>query len=973
MSERIPELRHDELRSELRARFQDEQPQFPRRLLALQGRCEPGVIEVAELGPVEVVPVGSEIELRSKLPDPHDEPSPRVFMIGYPVVELPLDLQGRFIKRKVYRIDRAERLLRLFGGGGPRSLVSIEPKLVHSPLGRYLASSGFQNLELGDARVTLDLAFQRWLEVRWGLRGAQGRDVLMAWAGSNGRHEDFRAATDPDKVPEARGLLEALDEYLTRSLGEVAKLVFHCWMAGKGRALLELAVLCECFASASADEPTPNLEVLMVQAEHRDKVVQTAADVELLARNARALGESIETALLVLSEHDRELAHRVIMAADASIPANKREEYLASPRLPSSWKLRLERLGAALESGAQHPTQQSFELAEQRMRELTRHRWADGKEQVRTLEQAEMALRLLAWLVVRTDKQRNTQGRQAWSESEALASWYAQEGGRIDLARRRARGAGAGQFGIGVEAVLARVDTIRDELDHRFAKGLPDWLEAKRPTRRLLPIHQAAEVFGAEFLTSGPLGSKRRLLVLLIDGMAWAQAVELLDSLDTGGALGWQPLVWNGKLNQLEPGDFFTPVVAGLPTVTEASRAAFFGGQPLTGTRKLAGDDKKRWAAHPAFQTIGAGPLFLRGDGFDPNGAPTSAALTAIADTDKPVVSMVINAIDEALKGDTQDEAVWTSDRILPLRPLLEAARDAGRTVLLVSDHGNVSGQRFRHAGVQSEGKPRYRMQKQSDTVREFELVIPIEHAYLPGVEAASGVVMITDDAHRYSGGSSHGEHGGASLAEVLVPTILIGPELLHTPAAKDIDEELATRPAPRPAWWYREIRETKGRQEAIAKGLAELSKSQSEKVQLDLVVDQQQVEAQRAEVVRQLDQKLAKAKGKGRKRSEASQETTALLDALEKSPLFLARARDQHARDELLTALEYLLERGGRASDEAFALRMERARARIAGLVSTLSEMLNMDGYEVLAHDAAAKQVWVDEARLRELYGLRR
>jgi hypothetical protein len=42
-----------------------------------------------------------------------------------------------------------------------------------------------------------------------------------------------------------------------------------------------------------------------------------------------------------------------------------------------------------------------------------------------------------------------------------------------------------------------------------------------------------------------------------------------------------------------------------------------------------------------------------------------------------------------------------------------------------------------------------------------------------------------------------------------------------------------------------------------------------------------------------------------------------------------------------------------------------------VAGLVSTISQVLNVDGYEVLSHDTRAKQVRLDRELLVQGFGL--
>jgi hypothetical protein len=66
---------------------------------------------------------------------------------------------------------------------------------------------------------------------------------------------------------------------------------------------------------------------------------------------------------------------------------------------------------------------------------------------------------------------------------------------------------------------------------------------------------------------------------------------------------------------------------------------------------------------------------------------------------------------------------------------------------------------------------------------------------------------------------------------------------------------------------------------------------------------------------------------------------------------------------------VEFLLERRGVASGEAFAAGMNEHAWRVGGLVSKLQEVLNVEGYQVLRYDAAARQVYLDREKLAQQF----
>lgn len=94
---------------------------------------------------------------------------------------------------------------------------------------------------------------------------------------------------------------------------------------------------------------------------------------------------------------------------------------------------------------------------------------------------------------------------------------------------------------------------------------------------------------------------------------------------------------------------------------------------------------------------------------------------------------------------------------------------------------------------------------------------------------------------------------------------------------------------------------------------------------------------------------------------------------ALSRSRVFLSSARDgADRRDQVLRAVDFLARRDGHCAplqELAAALGCQPVRA--PGLISVLSEVLNVDGYVVLRSDAVNRQVVLDVETLRSLFDL--
>jgi hypothetical protein len=87
------------------------------------------------------------------------------------------------------------------------------------------------------------------------------------------------------------------------------------------------------------------------------------------------------------------------------------------------------------------------------------------------------------------------------------------------------------------------------------------------------------------------------------------------------------------------------------------------------------------------------------------------------------------------------------------------------------------------------------------------------------------------------------------------------------------------------------------------------------------------------------------------------------------RSGVLVTRAPDPTERETCVRAITFLLARGGMAAAPAFAAEMNRMPRSVAGLVSKIQEVLNVDGYEVIRFDAPSMQVRLDTAKLSALF----
>lgn len=882
---------------------------------------------------VRVVPVRGELDLRRRLLGVDD--GDRVAFLVPWTVTMPLDLQGRFAKNgRVFRVSRDVRIRSLFGAAEDDGTVS------GTPLAEYLlAHHADDAFPIAGGRLTSDAMWAGWLERAWGLDagGELALDVLLGWAALDGRGGQFT------ETMTARGAARVRDEllaHLERKLGPAGPVVWRAWEAGRGAAALELALVIGALGAAATADPAVRTWVRMTVSHALGGEVAT----EALAR----MGETADTALRYVERRaGADWVRRFVLGADQRAGDEElRPHLLGSPRLPSAWRGRLDRLGESLAALAAAPSVAGARDAIERLRALQGHEQFSRPEQTAVVRRAEMAVRLGAWLAARPDREL-TPATTPFGDVEALASWYVREGGYLDWARRAARGLNESAFGRGVAAVVDAVDAARLELDRRFARALPAWHDAGRPATQVVPIDQAVKRLVGSFLDEEP---ERRLLVVLMDGMAWAQAAELLESMGSRASV-WGPLAWHGMAGHRVGDAPYPPVLTAFPTLTEVSRAAFFAGKAMTpGSTVASKDDPARWKANREagrFAAAGDTPqLLLRGESQAADGSATQEALSQVADRTRRLVAVVLNTIDMSLKSDIAHQHVWTLDTVKSLRDLLDRAAEVGRAVLLCSDHGHVPAERFVSVGAVQDGA-RWRAWRTPD-----EVLAPHEVALRAGdgvwaPRGAHGVVLLGDDTARYGGGAGSGEHGGGSLAEVVAPCLFIGNS--DTAGAED-DRGQAVRPARAPAWWHFDVLGERPPEVEPVEARPGRRKRPASDKQLALAgVTPPPVAPPPA--------------------PDASRR--AIESPLTGSPLLAARAPRAADRDRVIQAVEFLRARHGVADAAAFATELGEFAARVGGLVTRLQEVLNVDGYQVLRYDRQHRQVHLDVDKLAQQFEL--
>lgn len=435
-----------------------------------------------------------------------------------------------------------------------------------------------------------------------------------------------------------------------------------------------------------------------------------------------------------------------------------------------------------------------------------------------------------------------------------------------------------------------------------------------------------------------PLAKKHPVLLVVIDGLSVAVATELLAD---AAELGW---VEHG----LPTHDQRAGALAVLPTLTEFSRCSLLSGELRQGdsATERAGFAKVLKSSQlGAAGDVGARtdvPLFHQKqlDSVPPGQSLAPQIQSAIADIEKHrLVSAVLNTVDDTLHHTDPGGTEWKLSTIRHLKPLLEAARRADRTVVITSDHGHVVERRLGHA---RKHEAIYGLRTRADNGHVEDGEVRVRGSRV--LTGDGSAILAVDERLRY-GPINAGYHGGGSPAEVVVPVVA-----LHAGEAP-ADSGLSELEKVAPSWWRRSPHvsvahpvpaktskpASKRRRDSGGEGLFELASPPTPSLE---------------ESAAKVAKSVVASKTFLQQRSVAG--------------------RVPVSDDKIVVLLTSLLGSGGRRIPAARAAAdLGIAVSRFRGALPLLKRLLDVEGYVVLSYEAESGDVVLDEAMLREQYGL--
>ena len=784
---------------------------------------------------------------------------------------------------------------------------------------------------------------------------------LLRWTASASGPERYQSISD--------GLRVAVRERLTTHLGPAAKTVLSLVESGHAEDALGLAVVCQVVFARGQESSELQSAAARLERFHGDRPVDPRVGRQL-ARAAAQVIDGLEGEGL-LNEAERHLRR-----ADELLEQVRVEGYAhLSDLSPMGLEQRMARIGQALSGASESPVEESIAECERLSISARAHHF--GARASTRLGRCRMAVRLLRWL-----------GNEVSREGSFgdLAGVYLREMAYADWARDAIS---SGDECEELSEAFRKVDELagarRSGWSDQFAEQLREWAAGGTEPSGGLLIEDVLSRVVAPTVTLAT-----RALLVVLDGMSWPVCHELVDDIRK---CGWEA----ASLAEFGEGKALPPVAAAVPCVTQLSRTSLLRGELGWGDQTAERNGFREHEALAGLCQKKYPPLLFHKDELttESRGGLSEEVRKKILSADHKLVGVVVNAIDDRLSSAPQVRESWTVDAIRPLGQLLRTAKEAGRVVILASDHGHTwhregeyashpaSGERWRavksvgvwekgsvgegergSVGVwecgsvgergrsEAPGPPDSRALGSRPPSDLAEGEVLVEGPRVRGPEDERKLILAVREGVRYSK-PRNGYHGGGSPQEMIAPLVLLVERGQSIKGIVPCDYEP-------PAWW---TAETELAPETRAKPIPR-PKSVDREMPLFAEVHPEE----------KPEEVAATKPAEGKVTARPVEERPWWLEALFESELYQdqkkllrRRAPDDDLVSECVVALS-----GRVMTPVAFAQEINTARARVDGLIATLQRVLNVDGYEVLSFDRERNAIELSEEMLVNQFGLK-
>jgi PglZ domain len=830
--------------------------------------------------PWRVAQCDSVLELRQRLAEETD--TPLVLVTSLPTAEIGDDVRARLFKQQLLPVDSWNALAEKFKAR------QVDPALKQSSA---LADAALDALGDSDAPVvpsgmlTAEAVWQVVLQQRLGLSPARP-DLLdfLPWVASEGAAAKWRSL-GPD-------LQKQLSAWLSLTLGDLGPILIHSLADGFAPDAISVGLALGALAGSRSDSK--------VMGRLEERFIGDQVWTSTLAQHWNQAAERWAIRQAGLDETDS--VRRELGRADQILESLGAAEFAIESRWsPLGFQQRLLAFAEQLAAGDAEKSQAAYSL-------VSSHEGSRYLEELRgRRDRAEMAIRLNRWL------QRDA-GLAPTLEQAVLA--YEQDGSWVDWARHRLI---VGDEPEGVSRsyrkLFEKVTSRREGENRRFGELLAASTLSNQTPGDVLPIENVLSKIVA------PLAKLKDASVLFIvmDGMSLPVWRELSLDLTRHGWSDWVP----------EQGTPFRSVLTVLPSATSFSRASLLCGALMTGAQNV---EKRGFQDHADLRAVsksGASPILFHKDEIGASGNDLAESVRLeIRNPNRKIVGVVVNVVDDSLGGPEQLSIQWSLRSISVLQALLSEARDAGRIVILASDHGHVLDHGSK-LSRKAECADRWRIADAETTIAGDELLAKGARVLVEGAQ----IVCPTSETLRYTSNRRLGYHGGLTPQECVAPIAVLAPALMDIAGWE-------VRPADPPDWWFDDAATPPVERPKTRKGLTPKAKP-SARPQLPLF--------------------------------EGPSYQAHWIDGLLASEVFadqMGTFGGRLKREQIEQSLRVLADRNLVLLKSAFAQRIGMSGLRVDGLIASLQRILNVESYPVLSVDSS-QTIRLNLQLLREQFRL--
>ena len=879
---------------------------------------------------VTVLPCATTLAVRDGLTRRRSVPGRLVLLTDLSDEQLGDGIREHLVGRRVLNPDPWQALRDRFGATAQESFLLSGVAAARGAL-RQLAQGPRPPAALGGV-LTRDLLFDTLLGAGWGLDGGAGMVDLLTWSGradADRRFGEWSGQSHPD-------LREDVLSWLERRWGQPSAGILAAVRAGRPPSdLIPLGLVADVIQGP--DDGTRGdreaLIVLRTRLESASGTALTGAALEGWARAATLAADQLaaDGSALTAVQRRADMLGAELRVGDLVV----RSDYL-----PAALDARLREMtgamAAVVTAWPDSPGGDLMDGVEAAWNRVAEHVTVAGRPEdlwPRDVLLAQSLLRLLRYLALDPPDLRTL---------DRAVQWYRTVGSWVDAAVNDAfTGSDRPDLADVAHQVVQRVRAGRAAQDRVAARLIADDATYRRADRALgsplmiedlldsvvLPLTAVPEPRAG---TPDAAGRTRGSVLLVVaDGMCGVAANDLVTDLSRRHAMLWQ------QADLVERDRRRTAAVAAFPTVTDMSRTSLLAGRLTTGSHT----EPAALASWLTRNSRGsrAQTLFRKADieAVSAGHALPSDVRAAIDDVvHRPVVACVLNAIDDALDRSDPIGTRWTTGSLHPLDALLNAAGRVGRTVVLTSDHGHVVERREQDRQRGDAVSARWRPANADTPVADDEVLVEGDRVLTDNGRA----VLAVDEQLRYTRLKA-GYHGGAALAEVVVPIVVLVPG--------DLPAHLPLLPAGGvPTWWV---------------GAQTLTRAVTE-------ADPPAAPA-RSRPARDRDGPPTLFDGPDVPGSPAVPDRVGAVLRTEQFTTNHQRFAPQLSAEQVGALLRALVAAGGSLGRPQAGAALGMTDRRLAGSLAVIGQVLNIDGIVVLAQTAT--EVTLVEGLLYEQFGV--